>query len=79
MKRLKPGHVVLVIVIAWLIIVAPYFVPALNVSTRIIGIPVTVWLAILAFTMCLVTNFFAVRYTWKTFDDEEEETEKEEE
>ena len=78
MKHLKPGHVVLVIVIAWLIIVAPYFIPALNVSTRIIGIPVTVWLAILAFSICLITNVFAVRYTWETFDDETEETAKEE-
>ena len=71
MKRLKVGHVVMVIVIAWLLILLPYFVPALNVSTRILGIPLTMWLAIIAFAMCLVVNAFAVRGTWETFDDDD--------
>ena len=71
MKKLKVGHVVLAIVIAWLLILLPYFVPALNVSTRIVGIPLTMWLAIIAFALCLVVNAIAVRGTWETFDDDE--------
>lgn len=78
MKRLKVGHVVLVIVIAWLLILLPYFVPALNVSTRIFGIPLTMWLAIIAFAMCLIVNAFAVRSTWETFDDDDSTDDSEE-
>lgn len=77
MKNLKVGHVILVIVLGWLIVIAPYLIPALNVSTRIIGIPLTVWLAIIAFAMCLFVNVIAVRYTWVTFDDSEDEDSKE--
>lgn len=68
MKRLKVSHVILVIVIAWLIILAPYVIDALNVSTRFLGVPLTVWLAVIAFAMCLIVNAFAVRHTWETFD-----------
>ena len=74
---MKAIHVFIAIIISWLIVLAPYFVPALNVSTRIIGIPVTVWVSIVAFALCLVVNELAFHKTWEIFDDEDEDAEKE--
>lgn len=69
MKRMTVHHVIAVIIIAWIVVLLPYFIPALNVSTRFLGIPPTVWLAIIAFAMCIVINALAVHFTWETFDD----------
>lgn len=68
MKRMTVHHVIAVIIIAWIVVLLPYFIPALNVSARFWGIPFTVWIAIIAFAICLVINALAVHFTCETFD-----------
>lgn len=75
MSRLNVRHVVIVVLLSWFVALSPFFVPALNVTTQIIGIPVTVWIAILAFGMNLVINELAVKYAWDDFDDIKEQKE----
>ena len=71
MKKFNIVHVVIAIIISWIIIFLPYFVPTLNTPARFLGIPATVWLALVAFLICLIVNALAVRYTWETFDEED--------
>lgn len=77
-KIMKVKHILIAILVGWILVLMPYFIPALNVSTRIIGIPLTLWLSILAFVLCVVVNEIAFRQTWETFDCDPEESETEE-
>lgn len=74
---MKVKHVLVAILVGWILVLMPYFVPALNVSTRFLGIPLTLWLSILAFVLCIVVNEIAFRQTWEIFDCDKEESEME--
>ena len=71
MRNLNIKHVIIVILFSWAVALSPFFIPALNVTTQILGIPVTVWIAIIAFLMNLIINALAVKYAWDDFDEDE--------
>ncbi|MCC8026074.1 MAG: hypothetical protein LIP16_12365 [Clostridium sp.] len=73
MSRLNVKHVVIVILLSWAVALSPFFIPSLNVTTQILGVPVTVWIAIIAFAMNLVINALAVKYAWDDFDEDDSE------
>ena len=68
---MKAKHVFIAIVISWLVVLVPYVIPALNVSTRFLGVPVTVWVAIIGIAIPLVVNEIAYHKTWELFDVEQ--------
>lgn len=71
MKNLNVKHVIIVVLLSWAVALSPFFIPALNVTTPVLGIPITVWIAIIAFAMNLIINALAVKYAWDDFDDEQ--------
>lgn len=76
-NAMKVTHIVVAIIISWLVVLSPYIIPALNVTTRIFGIPLTIWISIIVFAICLVVNEIAFHKTWVIFDQEESSCEKE--
>lgn len=69
MAWLNVKHVVIVILISWCTACAPFLVPALNTTKQVLGLPVTVWVAVVTFAIDLVINALAVKYAWDDFDD----------
>lgn len=70
MRKLNVVHVILVVLCSWAVALSPFLIPALNVTTQILGIPVTVWIAIIAFAMNLIINALAVKYAWDDFEED---------
>lgn len=72
MKEKKFFITILISFGSWVIAGLPFVVPALNVSTQILNVPVTVWIALIAIAFILIVNGIAVRYIWEIYDDSEE-------
>lgn len=78
MKKMRTIHAVIGIVICWIIAISPYFVSALNVPTKVLGLPLTVLIGFIVVVLALLVNELAVRFIWDDYDENAEESTKQE-